>query len=222
MKFMAITEATQQFEGRFIGFVGDRTLSKEPTLILLPLQKTWEWVKATLAMGGDSLLDYYERDPTWRSALWTPAADCTMAETNVPRFSHIPLVLFEMIRKEGSPLMPHNILALVLCYVKNSPPEQAQGIANTWQLVAQWCIMAAKKDPQGNSLVAFAIEAITKTNNTYFNQWVRAAGWHDGHTARKFTSSRGANGGDVHASAGSFCSGTWERGGSRPAGTLAF
>jgi hypothetical protein len=121
-------------------------------------------------MGGDSLLDYYERDPTWHGALWTPAADCMTAETNVPRFLYIPLVLFEMIQKEGRPLMPHDILALVLCYAENSPPEQAQGVANTWQLVAQWCIMAAQKDPQGNSLVAFAIEAITKTDNAYFNQ----------------------------------------------------
>jgi hypothetical protein len=125
MKFMAITKATQQLQGWFIGFVGDRTLLKEPMPILLPLQKTWEWVKATMAMKGDSLLDYFERDPTWRGALWTLAADCTTAETNVPRFLHILLVLFKMIRKERCLLMPHDILALVLCYVKNSPPEQA-------------------------------------------------------------------------------------------------
>jgi hypothetical protein len=37
MKFMAIMEATQQLQGRFIGFVRDRTLSKEPTPILLLL-----------------------------------------------------------------------------------------------------------------------------------------------------------------------------------------
>jgi hypothetical protein len=68
MKIMAITEATQQLQGRFIGFVGNSTLLKEPTPILLVLQKMWEWVKATVAMGGDSLLDYCERDPTWRGA----------------------------------------------------------------------------------------------------------------------------------------------------------
>jgi hypothetical protein len=127
-----------------------------------------------VATGGDFLLDYYKRDPTQRGASWTLAADCTTAETNVPKFLHIPLVLFEMIRKEGRPLMPHDILALLLCYVKNSPPEQAQGVPNTWQMVTQWCIMAPQKDPQGNSLVAFAIEAITKTDNAYFNQWVKS------------------------------------------------
>jgi hypothetical protein len=42
MKFMAITEATQQLQGHFIGFVGNQTLYKEPTPILLPPRKTWE------------------------------------------------------------------------------------------------------------------------------------------------------------------------------------
>jgi hypothetical protein len=36
LKFVAITEATQQLQGRIIGFVGDRTLTKEPTPVLLP------------------------------------------------------------------------------------------------------------------------------------------------------------------------------------------
>jgi hypothetical protein len=36
LKFVAITEATQQLQGRIIGFVGDRTLAKEPTPVLFP------------------------------------------------------------------------------------------------------------------------------------------------------------------------------------------
>jgi hypothetical protein len=61
--------------------------------------------------------------------------------------------------------MPHDILALFPCHVENSPPEQAQGEANTWQLVAQCCVMAVQKDPQGDSLVA---------DDAYFNQWVKS------------------------------------------------
>jgi hypothetical protein len=170
MKFMAITEATQQLQGRFIDFVGDQTLYKEPTPILLPPWKTWEWVKATVAMHGPSLLDYYEEDPTWRGTLWTPAADCMVADANVPRLLHILLVLFERIRKEGRPLMPHEILAIVLQHIEKCSPDQVQAIAQAWQLVVQWCIVGAQKDPQGNSLVTCAIEAVTNTNNAYFCQ----------------------------------------------------
>jgi hypothetical protein len=42
LKFVAIRDATQHLQGGFIGFVGDWTLSREPTPILLPLLKTWQ------------------------------------------------------------------------------------------------------------------------------------------------------------------------------------
>jgi hypothetical protein len=42
MKFVAITAAIQQLQGCIIGFVGDLTLTKEPTPILLPPRKTWD------------------------------------------------------------------------------------------------------------------------------------------------------------------------------------
>ena len=36
MKFVAINKATQHLQGRFVGFVGNRSMTKDPTLILLP------------------------------------------------------------------------------------------------------------------------------------------------------------------------------------------
>jgi hypothetical protein len=35
-------EAMQHLQGRFKGFIGDRTLMRNPTPILLPNQKTWQ------------------------------------------------------------------------------------------------------------------------------------------------------------------------------------
>ena len=40
MKFVAISEATQHLQGRFVGFVGDSTATKDPTPIVLPQLKT--------------------------------------------------------------------------------------------------------------------------------------------------------------------------------------
>ncbi len=45
MKFVALSDATQHLQGRFISFVGDRMLTRELMEILLPSQKTWQWVK---------------------------------------------------------------------------------------------------------------------------------------------------------------------------------
>jgi hypothetical protein len=43
MKYVVISEATQHLQGWLIGFVGDRTATKEPTAIVLPQQKMWKW-----------------------------------------------------------------------------------------------------------------------------------------------------------------------------------
>ena len=36
MKFVAISEATQHLQGRYVGFAGDRTATKDPTPVVLP------------------------------------------------------------------------------------------------------------------------------------------------------------------------------------------
>ncbi len=100
MKFMAISEATQHLQGWFIGFVGDCTVTREPTPILLHLLKTWQWVKEDVCTMGPDLLEYYQEDASCRGKLWSPGEGATKEETNVPQPLLIPLVLFEQIRAE--------------------------------------------------------------------------------------------------------------------------
>ena len=86
---------------------------------------------------------------------------------------HIPLVLFEAIREKGGPFMPHKILTIVLKLVENSSRDQDQAAAaEAWKLVVIWCMMAAQADQQGDSIVAFAVDAVTENNDAYFGQWV--------------------------------------------------
>jgi hypothetical protein len=85
---------------------------------------------------------------------------------------HIPLTLFEMIRNQGCPLMPHEVLRLVLDHIESSPGEQTQQASSPWELVVQWCIVEAQHDAQGDSLVSFSVEAITEGDDAYFGQWV--------------------------------------------------
>ncbi len=51
-----------------------------------------------------------------------------MVDTTVPRFVHIPLVLFEQIHNEGRPLMPHEVFAFIPQHAEVSPPEQARKV----------------------------------------------------------------------------------------------
>ncbi len=94
MKFMTISEATQHLQGWFIGFVGDRTVTQEPTPILLPLLKTWQWVKEEVCTTRPDLLEYYQEDGSRQGKLWSPGERATKEEMNVPQLLSIPLVLF--------------------------------------------------------------------------------------------------------------------------------
>jgi hypothetical protein len=66
MKFAAISAATGHLQGRIIGFVGDRTPTREPTPILLSQSKTWEWVKETVSSDGPAMFKFYDNDTVTR------------------------------------------------------------------------------------------------------------------------------------------------------------
>ncbi len=81
LKFAAISAATQ------LGFVGDRTATREPTPILLPQLKTWQWVKESVFTDGPALIKHYEDDASRIGNLWKgEGVDATSkGEIQVPR-----------------------------------------------------------------------------------------------------------------------------------------
>ncbi len=159
MTFVALSDATQHLQGRFIGFVRDQMLTREPTAILLPSQKTWQWVKEAVSPDGPAIIKYYKDDPTRRGLLWTPETGTERVETTAPRLLYIPLVLFNLIREKGQPLMPHEVLTIVMAYIDSAKDN---AVIDAWQLVAKWCLLASQMDGQGESWLAFAVNAVTE------------------------------------------------------------
>ncbi len=105
-------------------------MSREPTPVFFPSQKTWQWVTENILTEGPDLLDHYVTDALRRGSLCILDIKCDWVETTIPRLLHIPLVLFEAIREKGDPLMPHyEILAIVLKRVENSSRDQNQAAA---------------------------------------------------------------------------------------------
>jgi hypothetical protein len=136
-------------------------------------------------------------------------------ETNVPRLLLIPLVLFEKIRAEGRPLMPHEVLKLVMALLKSVINEV---VVSAWSLIAQWCLTAAQRDASGDSWVAFFVKAITEGEDKDLSRWLE----------QRLSSTLGARptigspaGGAIGAHAqglpaqhiGAVCCGTGQRGG---------
>jgi hypothetical protein len=191
---------------------------REPTPVLFPSQKTWQWVTENILTSRPDLLDHYAADASWRGSLWTPEIEGDRLETTVPRLPHIPLVLFEAIREKRGPLMPHEILAIVLNIVKNSSGDQDQAAAaEAWKLAVMWCVMAVQADQQGDSIDAFAVEAITENNDAYL--WPmdgESPQWHYGEATHRGRRHGGDRGGDSSARSSAVCSGAWQRDGHGP------
>ena len=170
MKFAAISVATGHLQGRIIGFVGDRTLTREPTPILLPQRKTWEWVKETVSSDGPAMFKFYDDDPSRAGTLWKgEGGDGAKEEVHAPRLLSIPLWLLDRIRQEGRALMPHEILRIVTNHVGE---VNTQAYADAWATIAAWCLLAGQVSTTGESLVSFSIEAITEVEDEYLGKWL--------------------------------------------------
>jgi hypothetical protein len=110
MKFVAISDVTQHLQGRYIGFVGDRKATKDPTSIVLPQQKTWSWETKVVSTDADAMAAYHDQDNTRRGNLWAPTiAGSEGGEDTIkaPVLLAILLLLFQALRAEKKPLMPH-------------------------------------------------------------------------------------------------------------------
>jgi hypothetical protein len=62
IKFVAINKETQHLQGCFIGFVGDCSITKNPTPILLSQQKTWHWETYTISTNSRAMETFYLED----------------------------------------------------------------------------------------------------------------------------------------------------------------
>ncbi len=76
---------------------------------MTPPQKTWSWETRTVSTNAMALAAYYEEDPSRRGKLWTPdqATSGEWMPVKAPLLLRVPLVLFQAMRAEGKPLMPH-------------------------------------------------------------------------------------------------------------------
>ena len=170
MKFVAISEATQHLQGRYVGFVGDRTATKDPTPVVLPQQSTWKWDTKTTSADAAAIEEYYIADPTRRGKLWAPdqADSDTWTAITAPRLLVAPLVLFQAIREERRPLMPHEIRGLTLTIISDA--DDSTKACDDWQLVLTWCLLAAQQDSNGNSYLGVPVDAVTEGDDNYFEK----------------------------------------------------
>ena len=66
--------------------------------------------------------------------------------------------------------MPHKILHIVVTHLE---ADNTGAYADAWATIAAWCILASQGTMNGESLVSFAIEAITEVEDEYLGKWLK-------------------------------------------------
>ena len=65
--------------------------------------------------------------------------------------------------------MPYKILRMVVTHLE---ADNTMVYADAWATIAAWCILASQGNMTGESLMSFAIEAITEVEGEYLGKWL--------------------------------------------------
>jgi len=79
-KLFSLSTATSRYQGKYIGFVGDRLATCEPGPVLLQVTKIWAWDKKSVRSNGDELIQAYtdglEQGLLWVQQQMVPRSRC--------------------------------------------------------------------------------------------------------------------------------------------------
>jgi hypothetical protein len=157
-KYFSISSATSRYQGRYIGFVGDRVPTREPGPVLLPASKGWDWVTKTVRGNGEDLEQAYASGANY-GKLWTPTRDGTKVEKTMPQLLILPPSFVKLIRDTRKALMPHEVWIQIKSYMDTPglPPD----CRDACTLVMDWCIVAAQASgPNKDSYLAFGLDVV--------------------------------------------------------------
>ncbi len=60
--FYSIHTATNAYQGKVMGFIGDRRATKEPTPVCLPQVKAWQWYSGQVNTDKDDFVEFFENE----------------------------------------------------------------------------------------------------------------------------------------------------------------
>jgi hypothetical protein len=162
-KYFSISSATSRYQGRYIGFVGDRLPMREPGPVLLPASKGWDWVKKSVRENLEAMEQVYSGGAN-NGKLWVPTRDGTKVELHVPRLLVLPPLFVKLIRDTGKALMPHELWSLVRAYADTQ--DLLEECKEAWTFVRDWCLVAAQAPGQDKDLyLAFGLDAVTEQDH---------------------------------------------------------
>ena len=167
--FYSIRAATNAYQGKVLGFVGDRRATKEPTPICLPQVKAWQWYTGQVNVAKDDFMEFFKTESN-RTKWWTPASQLT-SETKVPYLLALPNAMVEILREAGGASTPADVMAAM----DEVMLRMGGGIMeDQWNTVVEWCLVASQADGNNKkSLLSIEVDSVA-IDDDEFDTWVES------------------------------------------------
>ncbi len=165
--FYSIRAATNEYQGKILGFSGDCRATKEPAPVCLPQIKAWQWCVAQVNTNKEDFLTFYKNEDN-KNKWWTPSSALT-SKLKVPYLLAIPNAMVEILQESGGASMPSNILAAI-----DNVNQTMNGGVTEDQLktMVEWCLIAVQSDANDKkSLLSIEVNSVA-IDDKEFDMWV--------------------------------------------------
>ena len=167
--FYSIRTATNAYQGKVMGFIGDRKATKEPTPVCLPQVKAWQWYSGQVNVDKEDFAEFFENEDN-KNKWWTPSSQVT-SETKAPFLLALPNAMVEILREAGGASTPADVYAAmeeVTLRIGGGLPE------NQWKTIIEWCLVASQTDANNRkSLLSIEVDSVV-IDDQEFDTWVES------------------------------------------------
>jgi hypothetical protein len=139
--FYSIRAATNLYQGKILGFIGNRRATKEPMPVCLPQNKAWQWCVAQVNTDKEDFMTFYESEEN-TNKWWTPSSALTN-EVKAPYLLALPNAMVEILQELGAASTPANVLGAI------DDVNQAMNCGlpeDQWKTIVEWRIIAGQSD----------------------------------------------------------------------------
>jgi hypothetical protein len=158
--------ADPDWQGKSVGFLGDRTKFATPQMVELGRTSAWGWEDQQVSRDGIAMEAYYG-DSANRERFWIPTPDAPRHRTVCPRMLALPpdcaIYCAEARRTPGE----------LYGYVTRMLSSSSALEPSAFELILDWCCMAAQPGTgtnSGSSLLSFVTPAIIGAS-AHLQEW---------------------------------------------------
>ena len=144
-EFYSIRTSTNAYQGKVLGFIGDRRATKEPIPVCLPQQNVWQWFSGQAHNNKEEFVEFYDKEE--KKNKWLNPGTGSISKMKAPYLLAIPNMVVEIIWDVGGAINPADILGTIEATNQSTNGEVPEEL---WGTVNDWCLVMSHGTSQSN------------------------------------------------------------------------